>query len=137
MSSGSFTSSKYESDLGTVHFINLQPETLAATFDGTANAAVNDNIDSPFAAEVNRGAREYGLRPRYVTVAFEDAPPTGYRPYTTLRIPVLDSTVFDGIAIDDAVAYAGGTGVVRRKSPESIIPGTSVITTDAPAEPTT
>lgn len=127
MSQGSFTGSKYQSDTGDVHFIKVQPETIAATLGGTANAAVPGAIDSVFAAEVNRGARAYGLRPRKVTIAFEENVPDGYRPYTSLSIPVLSASVFAGVSIGDSVSYAGGAGVVSSKSGESILPGEAVL----------
>lgn len=127
MSAGSFVQSKYQSDTGDVHIIKVQPETLAATIGGTANAAVAGAVDSVFAAEVNRGARAYGLRPRKVTVAFETDVPTGYRPYTTLSIPVLSAAVFAAVSPGDAVSYAGGNGVVSSKSGEDINPGEEVL----------
>nr|CRY96881.1 hypothetical protein [uncultured prokaryote] len=127
MSQGSFVGSKYQSDTGDTHFIKVQPETIAATLGGTANAAPTGDIDSVFAAEVNRGARAYGLRPRKVTIAFEDDVPEGYRPYTSISIPVLEPTVFSGIAIRDAVTYAGGTGIVSSKTGENILPGEAVL----------
>lgn len=127
MSAGSFVQSKYQSDTGDVHVIKVQPETIAATLGGTANAAVAGAIDSVFAAEVNRGARAYGLRPRKVTVAFETDVPTGYRPYTSLSIPVLSASVFAGVSPGDTVSYAGGSGVVTSKSGEDINPGEEVL----------
>ena len=123
MSAGAFVISKYEANDDGIHLIKVQPETVAATIDEVANAAPAGAIDSPFAAEVNRGARAYGLRPRRVTVKFEDSPPTGYKPYTTLTIPILSKTVFAGIEGGDPVAYAGGTGEVSTKTGEDINPG--------------
>lgn len=127
MSAGSFQSSKYESDDGTIHFISVQPETIAAVLDGNPNDEPAGNINSQFAAEVNRGARAYGLRPRKVNVAFTDNPPTNYRPYTTLAMAVLDPEVFAEIAIGGTVTYSGGTGVVSSKVEENVRPGKSVI----------
>lgn len=127
MSAGSFTGSKYQSDTGDIHYIKVQPETIAATLGGTANAPLPGAIDSVFAAEVNRGARAYGLRPRKVTISFEADVPDGYRPYTSISIPILSASVFSGIGVGDAVTYAGGTGVVSSKTGESILPGEAVL----------
>jgi hypothetical protein len=135
MSAGSFQTTKYESDTGDIHLITVQPETVAATFGGTANAAPSDAITSPFAAEVNRGARAYGLRPRKVNVSFEDDAPEGYRPYTTLQLVVLQESVFSGIGVGDAVVYAGGTGEVTSKVSENIRPGEAVVGSGGESEP--
>lgn len=127
MSAGSFVASKYESDGGSIHYIALQQETIDASLGGTTNDEPAGSIDSPFAAEVNRGARSYGLKPRKATVKFEDSPPTGYRPYTTLQIPILTPGTFSDIEIGDSVTYSGGTGEVTGKTAENIRPGAAVI----------
>lgn len=132
MSAGAFLLTRYESDQGTIHEIKVQPETVAATFDGTANAATTDDVDSVFAAEVSRGARAYGLRPRKVRVKFGATPPDGYQPFTTISLPILQQSVFDAIAPDDPVVYAGATGTAGRKIAESILPGTAALTVTAP-----
>lgn len=138
MSSGSFVQSKYESDRGSVHQIKLQPETVFASVGGQTNDPPSSVVNSPFAAEVNRGAKSYGLRPRYVNVAFKDTPPTGYQPYTTLKISILDPDTFSLISTGDAVTYNGGTGAVTSKAAESILPGDSAIgqDNDTPVEGT-
>lgn len=127
MSAGSFTTTKYESDEGTIHQITVQPEMVSATVGGDANGAPDGAVDSLFAAEVNRGARAYGLRPRKLRVTFEDSPPTGYRPYTTLLIPILTPELFGEIASGDAVSYNGGTGTAGRKVEENIRPGKAAL----------
>lgn len=129
MSAGEFRSSRYKADSGNIHFVMVQPETIEADFDGVTNEPPEGNINSPFAAEIGRGARSYGLRPRYVRVSFKDTPPTGYRPYTAVKIPILDSEVFSAISIDDDVTYNGGTGKLKKKISESLLPGEAVITT--------
>lgn len=135
MSAGNFILSKYESDTGDVHQIKIQPETSAASLGGTANQAPSGAVDSVFAAEVNRGARAYGLRPRKVTIGFTDDAPDGYRPYTSISIPVLQESVFNGLAIGDSVTYNGGTGVVKSKAGETINPGEAALGGATPAPP--
>jgi len=123
MSAGAFSTTKYQADSDAIHEITLQPETVSATIGGTANTAPTEAVDSFFAAEVSRGARAYGLRPRKVRVAFTDSPPDGYRPYTTISLPILTKTLFDAISSGDAVSYAGGTGTAGKKIAEDINPG--------------
>lgn len=135
MSAGSFVVSTYEADSGKIHLIRLQNETVNATFAGTDNDPPAAAVDSQFAAEVNRGARAYGLRPRRVNVAFTDAPPTGYRPYTTVSIPVLTKAVYDDIELGGLVSYSGGTGKAKSKTGESTNPGASAIGTIAAVAP--
>jgi len=130
MSAGSFATGKYESDQGTIHQIKIQPETAAMDIDSVENEAPTGAVDSLFAAEVNRGSRAYGLRPRKIRVAFTDEPPTGYRPYTTLTLPVLQKSVFDGINNGDTVTYNGATGTVSGKIVEDINPGEAALGQD-------
>lgn len=127
MSAGSFINSRYQSDDGTIHQIKLQPETVAMTVGGTANAAPTGAIDSVFAAEVNRGAKAYGLKPRKINVSFEGEPPTGYRPYTSLSLPILTTDLFEAISDNDVVVYNGGSGKVSSKVAENIRPGAAVL----------
>lgn len=136
MSSGSFINSKYESDRGTVHQIKVLAATVAMTVGGTANAAPAGDIDSVFAAESSRGARAYGLRPRKINISFTTTPPTGYRPYTSIQLPILDPDLFEAISAEDAVVYGGGTGKVTSKVQEDINPGASVLESTTP-EPAT
>lgn len=124
---GNFRLSAYESDEGTIHLIKIQGETNTADIGGVNNSAPTGAVDSPFAAEVNRGARAYGLRPRKINVAFTDQPPTGYRPYCTLSIPVLKESVYSGAAVGDEVEYAGGSGKVKSKIAESVNPGEDAV----------
>lgn len=127
MSAGSFSNSRYESDSGTIHLIKVQAETLTMTVGGTANDAPTEAIDSVFAAETSRGAKAYGLRPRKINVSFTDEPPTGYRPYTSLQLPILTTDLFESISDNDVVVYAGGTGEVSSKVEENIRPGRAVL----------
>lgn len=136
MSAGSFSVSKYQSDLGDIHEIKIQPETAEMDIDSVENTAPPSAVNSVFAAEVNRGARAYGLRPRKIRVAFKASPPAGYRPYTTLTLPILQKSVFDGINNGDTVTYNGGTGEVTKKLAEDINPGSAALGQDN-ATPTT
>ena len=121
MSEGRFTRSRYEANDGDIHPIRVQPETLTATVGGAANAAPTGAVDNSISAKVSRGNRGFGLRPRFVTFAWnEGAAPSGYDDRTLQRLPILTESVWDGIEVNDPVSYLGGTGVVVSKSPESI-----------------
>lgn len=120
MSSGAFTRSKYESDDGDVHPIRIQPETLTASFGGTANAAPAGNIDNPLSAKVSNGNRSFGLKPRSVTITFGDSPPEDYKANSYIRLPILQSTLYNTISAGDQVTYLGGTATVVGKNPERV-----------------
>lgn len=121
MSSGRFVRSRYTDDDGEIHPIRVQPETLAATLGGTANAAPTGATTADNAAKVTKGRREYGLGARFVTVAWNPgAAPEDYDERTLVKIPVLNPTVFNGANIGAAVVYNGGTGVIVSKTGESV-----------------
>ena len=127
MSAGSFVLTTYEDNDNVVHAIKVQPEVVATLFGGDDNDPAIGPVTSGFAAEVNRGARAYGLKPRKLRVEFTTEPPDGYRPYTTVEIPVLQKGTWIGAKVDDEVLYSGGVGKVKSKIDESLRPGASVI----------
>lgn len=120
MSSGAFDKTKYEADNGDIHPIRVQPETVALAKGGTTNAAPTGTITTDaIRAKVSRGNREYGLRPRYITVVYDTTAPTGYKVGTYIRVPILKSTTFSAISQDDTVTYLGTSARVAGKFPES------------------
>lgn len=124
MSAGPFNQTFYESDTGETHIIRVQPETLTATFNGATNDPPAGPATSPFWAQVTRGAREYGLKPRRIRIKWDEGgAPAGYKEDEALEIVVLSSSAFGNATINSAVAYLGGTGTVLGKSPENIYPG--------------
>lgn len=123
MSAGGFTTAVYEANAGTFHNVRLQPETLAATIGGTANAAPAGPVDSPFWCKVSKGATEYGLGPRFGVIGWNDgAAPTGYKESENVAIPILDPALFIAANIGDAVTYNGGTGTLVGKRAENVFP---------------
>lgn len=123
MSEGGFVTSIYEANAGTFHNVRVQPETLAATIGGTANAAPAGPVDSPFWCKVSKGATEYGLGPRFAVIAWGDGTaPAGYKESENVSIPILDPVLFDASNIGDAVAYNGGTGTLSGKRAENQFP---------------
>lgn len=122
MSAGQFTRTKYESNDGTIFGARVQPETLAATIGGTANAApAGDFAFKAPSANMGGGRRENGVNARYVSFQWDDGgAPANYLASGTGRLPILTPAVFNSINIGDAVVYAGGTGVVTGTIGESI-----------------
>lgn len=123
MSAGAFELKIYEGDSGEKHVVRIQPETEAADFDGTANDFPDGPPTSPFWAKVTKGPSEYGLRPRYVSIAWTGAPPAGYLAGETVKIMVADPAVYNGITITSDVTYLGAAATVVGKTPEDIYPG--------------
>lgn len=121
MSAGAFDpTAKYESNTGSIHSIRVQPETLALTIGGTANAVPAGAVDSPFRAQVSRSNGAYGLKPRAVTIRFTAAPPTGYKADETYTLPVMQATLWDTANAGTVCEYLGVAGIVVSTSPESI-----------------
>lgn len=120
MSSGAFERSKYESDDDEIHPIRIQPETAEATFGGTANAAPAGAITNSISARVSNGNRQFGLKPRTVTLVFNSSPPANYKAGTYIRIPILTQSLYEAIELDTVVSYLGGTPTVVGKSAERV-----------------
>ena len=118
MSAGSFVRSRYESDVGNIHPIRVQPETLAATL-GSANAAPTGGIDLSISAKVSGSSRSLGLTARKVRVVFTGTPPTGYKAESPISIPILTKSVYDGIAVNSTGTYLGAAVEVIGKTGES------------------
>jgi hypothetical protein len=94
---------KYESESGAIHSISLNPATNLIVGAAPAGA-----VTSPIKAKISKGTKEYGLRPRGVTIAktFGVAPDTFTR---TAFIPVLSKTVFATAAyqLNAVLTYKG------------------------------
>lgn len=120
MSAGAFSRSIYEADSGDFHPIRVQPETLLAQFGATANAAGAGPIDNPISARVSQGNRAFGLKPRSVTLVFDQAVPAGYLQNSYIRIPILQPGLYATIAAGDSVTYLGTTATVVGKNPERV-----------------
>ena len=120
MSAGSFELSKYEANDGGVYPIRVQPETLALTLGGTANAAPAGDVDQPILAKVSRANGAYGVRPRKVTIRFTAAPPDGYSENQTFSLPVMQPTLWDGATTGTVAEYLGVAAIVVSRSAESI-----------------
>lgn len=120
MSAGAFTRSRYLSDAGDVHPIRVQPETITLAYGATTNGATATSLNNPISARVSNGNRQFGLKPRTITVVFETQAPTGYKVGTYIRVPILQPTLWNTIVQGDTVTYLGETATVAGKSPERV-----------------
>lgn len=126
MSAGPFSLGKYERDNGDVHPITVQPETVSADFNGTANGflqGAGTGVSSDISAQVAGSKRSIGLHARKVAIRFGTTPgsfPDDYKPGTTLCIPVFQKSVYDGIQRGDTATYLGVIGTVTSKLPEVV-----------------
>jgi hypothetical protein len=123
MSAGQFTIVIYQADSGETHFLKQQPESGVFSLDGVPNQTQAGPPTSPFWAETNRGARQYGLRPRKMRFRFDSGQePAGYLPGATYDIPVYSKGVYDGAVIGSKATYLGNSGTLVGRKGESIYP---------------
>lgn len=120
MSAGDFTRAFYEGDDGTVYPIRIQPETLAAQFDDTANASASGPATVNLFARINKNRGEYGVGARSVTAEWTAAQPTGYSAGGRIKIAVPDKTIFDGITLLSTGTYLGAGITIIGKNSENI-----------------
>lgn len=121
MSAGAFVISSYRASYNTdqIHPIRIQPETLAASANSTANNAPSDPANSPISAVVSRGKRSKGLIPRTVTIRLnEDQILTGYLPRSITTIPVLLPATFAAWTTGSEVDYLGAVWTIVGRSQE-------------------
>lgn len=124
MSAGRFVDVVYQSDTGELHLMTIQPETAEADIAGTPNAAPAGPATSDFWFQRNRGATEYGGKPRFIRMRWNvGGAPAGYSENSSILIPVLSAATYNSAVIGSAVSYLGGAGTVSRKIPENIYPG--------------
>lgn len=121
MSSGSFEDSFYESnELGSVHPIRVQPETIALTLGGQANVAPVGTAAIGPSAQVSRGKRSIGINARMVTVRLT-ATKDGYLAGSTISVPWLDPATFAAITPKVTLGtYLAVACKVIGKSPEKV-----------------
>lgn len=111
MSAGKFVKSTYKSEAGVYHPIRVQPETLALTLGGTANAApagATAATSSKISAKVSGSKKAIGLHARRVRIQFSDTVadvPVGYKPGSTTTLPVLDPNLYNGLNGTESGVY--------------------------------
>lgn len=120
MSAGAYVTTRYATNAGEIHPIRLQPETLALSIGGTANAAPTGALTRRLRATVSRSNGANGLKPRAVTIRFTAAPPAGYKADQTFTIPVLQAALWDSAIEGTTAEYLGVAAQVVSTSPESL-----------------
>ncbi len=122
MSAGPFERTFYETSTENGGFIlscRVQPETLAATIGGSANAAPDGPATAPGSATISQGRRSAGVNMRYVSLEFTGAAPTGYSG-DPVRIPVLDPATFASWTLGATGTYLGSDVQVIGRTGETI-----------------
>lgn len=108
------TRTKYEADEGDIYGITLSPDYAAK-----AGTAPTGAVTSPIKAKVSKGNREYGIRPRGVTLArtIGTAPDTFTK---TTFLPVLTPAAFatSAFAIDAKITIGSTEWTVVSKRGE-------------------
>lgn len=122
MSAGNFVRSRYETSSengGGIHPIRVQPETLALTIDGTANAATTSDIDRQTTARANKSSTAYGVGARAVVLEFTGAAPDGYSG-DPVRVPVLTPDAFLAYQVGQTGTYLGAAVEVISRIAENV-----------------
>lgn len=114
MSSGAFTSTKYEMDNGTIVNVKVQPETLTFTDGTAANDAPSGGVTLGISAYTRKPKERYGVGCRLVRISWTSGAPSGYKDASVL-VPILSKAVFDGYSQGDAVTYLGTAASITRK----------------------
>lgn len=120
MSAGAFTRTRYLSNDGDVHPIRVQPETISLAYGATTNAATATALNNPISARVSNGNRQFGLKPRSITIVFETDAPDGYKVGSYIRVPILQPTLWNTMVTGDTVTYLGDQATIVGKSPERV-----------------
>jgi len=122
MSSGSFTNTFYvlsTENGGAVMRARVQPETLAATIGGSANAGGAGPATAPGSAVISRGRQSRGVNMRYVTLKWTAGAPDEYDGLTA-KIPVLTPTVFASWTLGATGTYLGAAVEVVGRTSETV-----------------
>lgn len=121
MSAGTFQRARYEDNNANIYPCRVQPETLAATIDGTNNTAPVGAVTSDVSANMTASRRKYGVQARRIRLALKEGStaPAGYSGQS-VTIPVLQQAVWDDAAKDADVTYLGTTWTIVSKLPEFI-----------------
>ena len=119
MSAGEFVRSIYETNAGNFCSIRVQPETLSATLDGSANAAGLGPVNQQASAKASGGKREIGVIARSVTLRWTAGAPEDYSG-DDVTIPIMTPGVYNGLTKGDTGTYLDEAVEVVGLSPERI-----------------
>ena len=121
MSAGPFSNSFYlSSELGTVHPIRVQPETIALTLGGQANTAPSGTGAIGPSAQVGGGKRSIGINARTVSIRLT-ADKDGYKAGSVIRLPWLANSTFAALTPKVTTGtYLSTACILVGKSPETV-----------------
>lgn len=126
MSAGAFTTNAvYEDNFGNFYPITVQPETIAVTINGQANAEGAGPLpDNRPSVSVSKGRRANGVNARLVRFRFTGTLPPGYLMNGIISLPVLTPTAYNAYSKGQTGTYTlNGTGydvAVVGRTPETI-----------------
>lgn len=120
MSAGEFVETRYQDNSGAVFPGTVQPETLALTVAGTANAPTADAINQRVSFKVSKTNGEIGCGPRKANFFFTTAAPSGYAANQTYSQPIMTQAVGALVSRGVVGTYLGEDITFRSLSPESI-----------------
>jgi hypothetical protein len=121
MSAGAFTDAFYSSnELGSVHPIRVQPETIALELGGQANEAPDGTAAVGPSAQVSRGKRAIGINARTVSIKLTAAL-AGYKVGSVITLPWLDDSTFAALTPKVTTGtYLATACILSGKSPETV-----------------
>lgn len=121
MSSGIFSDSFYSSnELGSVHPIRVQPETIALVLGGQANTAPAGTGAVGPSAQVSRGKRSIGINARTVSVRLTAAL-ANYKAGSVISLPWLDNSTFAALTPKVTTGtYLATACILVGKTPETV-----------------
>lgn len=120
MSNGPFLLTFYETALGNVCTIRVQPETVALQIGTTANAPVSGPSTAGFpSAQTSQSRRAIGINARRVRCVYE-AGASGDLPGLSITLPWLNPATFDTISEGESGTYNGEPVQLRSKLGEEI-----------------
>lgn len=126
MSAGEFAKATYQSNVGDLYRITIQPETETLILNGVTNTRPTGTppVGQP-KAKVSGSRRKIGVNTRLVRFRFTGTPPAGYLGgKSNLTLPVLTSAMYNGLDEGQTGTYTiGGTAfdvIYVGRSPERI-----------------
>lgn len=120
MSSGAFQYARYVDDDGEDWRIRVQPETLALTIAGTANAGGTGTGATNGTVRTSQSKRAFGVKPRTVSFKFTGTIPEGYKGDPISNIPLLQEAIYNAATPLATGTYLGAAIEVLSRSPESV-----------------
>lgn len=121
MSAGAFADSKYQASAENgsgIHYIRVQPETLALTVDSVSNTAPTGAVSSQLSATVSGSTRRRGLHAAKIRFRFTTELPDGYLAGSILALPALNKEILAKVKKGIAGTYLGKAIICVGKSAE-------------------